>query len=1133
MTSPVSVGQVSVEVIASARALAKSLKKEVESAFKDLDVQKMIRDSIGTQKIRVPVQADVDADAIPETVRRTRVPKVPVQLDPVVALFQAEVRRQTAALARQVAVKVPIEADGGRLRAELGAQLAALQAQAKLKVPTEPGAKAEYEAKLKTQLAEVAARVKQHVKVDVDVDKNAAGGALRAIGGIVSGIAKALPNIGGISSGVASLGGALQSAAGSSAQLGGNLAGAAESATGPIGIVIGLLITAAGAMAALAGAATLAVPAISAVAGAAAAIPAALAGIGAVVGTLGLGFHGISEAFAPKRRGGGGGGGQDPAARARQIAAAERGVDAARRGITSATRGLAAAERGLQSAQRGVADAERNVADAQKRATQAQLAVSKARVEATDDIEDLGRALRGAVIDEAQAALAVTDALRDLEAAKLTGNLPDIERANLAYQEAQLTLENATDAAKDLGAQQADATKKGVEGSDKVVAALDAQAQAQQGVRDAQEGVLDAQNGLLSAQDALASANDGLKSSVDGLKSAQDSLAASQAKTAAGGAAAAAKLIKLAPAAQKFVNAIKALKPAFEGLRLDVQQRLFAGLDKTVTHLGDAWIKPLRKTLGTYADTFNTFFKNLGSSVSTPKFVGDIQAGAEGARKGLEKIGTSVTTSLVPAFGALAKAAGPFLDKLGGEIADVVTEFSNWVLQGEKSKSLTTFFDTASRSVHDIFDTGKLVGKIIGDLFSILTGSQFATGKKTPLESFNDGLKKVDKFLSDPKNAAKIKGFLDDVKDKLAGFGRTVAKIDGWVTQIGKFYDALFPAEAKTRANAFGGQIGSFLVAGLIAGIGAAIRANFLSLAGVAQLVVDTFKDIFGIHSPSTVMADIGVNLIEGLIQGVFSKLGDLGKVAGRIKTTVLGQLKNPESWLRTHGGNTVAGFMTGLSSRLRNLASSADQIHSTVTNRLAGAGSWLHAHGQNSVIGFANGVGSRLGALSSYMGNVRVTVQNALVNAGSWLVSAGRNTVYGLWNGMASLGGWLFNKVVNFVRDRVEAAFTFGLSLGSPSKMTMKMGAFVSQGLAIGMESEAGRVKSAAAAIAAAALPSIDPSFGVDLTAATIQGTLDQSAGISISIDRSTTGDWLADGLRKHIKAKHNGSVEKALSTA
>lgn len=1070
MTSPEPVGSVSVEVVASAKALAKSLKKEVESAFKDLDFSKAIQDSVGRTKIKLPVEPEVDTSGLGEKVRRTRVPKVPVELDPVLAAFQQEIRRQTAALARQVNVNVPVDADTAGLRSELGAALAAVRAQTRIEVPTEPGGKAEYEARLKAQLAEVAARVKQTVHVDVDVDKQGSSG-LTSLGGLIKGFGKGLPNFGGLASNVGQLGGALQKAAGSSIQLGTGLSGAAASAAGPIGIVIGLLVTAAGAMAALGIAATLVVPAITAVAGAAAAIPAAIVGAGAAFGTLALGFRGISEAFKPKT-GGGGGGGSNPAQQARQVAAAERGVESARRGI-------AAASRAVQSAERGLADAEQGVVDAQKRAAQAQLAVNRARVDAKEDIEDLNRSLAGAKLSEEDAALGVTDALRALNEAKLTGNLPDIQRADLAYRQAQQTLAEAADTADDLQKSTDSANKAGVEGSDKVVSALQDQQDAIRGVKDAQNGVLDAQNAVLSA-------NDGLKSSYDGLLSAQDSLAEAQKKAAAGASAAAAKLIPLAPAAQKFVNAIKALKPAFEDLRLDVQQRLFQGLDKTVTNLGRAWIPALKTTLGRYADTFNQFFKNLGTSITTPKFIADIQAGAEGARQGLAKIGDSITTSLAPAFGTLSRAAGPFLAQLGGELATIVTRFSDWVLQGEKSGALSDFFDRASKALHSIFTTGTLVTQIIGDLFSIITGAQAKTGK-TPIDSFNNALRSLDDYLKNPANQQQIRDFIAQAAATLSSLGDKIRKIDNILDKLG-LGDA-DTANAKAKAGSVGSDIGSLLFAGLIAGLGEAVKKSAVFFIDNLLIgpVIGLVKKGFGINSPSTVFAEIGVDLIRGLILGIGSALGALSSRVAGIKTTVV--------------------------------------------NRLSDAGSWLTANGRNAVIGLANGIVSLYGTLATRAAGLRTTVANQLSNAPSLLYNAGRNIVQGLWNGIADLGSWFYGRIRAFINANVPQAVQHFLGIASPSKVMAGLGREIPAGLALGIAGGTDQVAAAAEAMAAAAMPVLgDTTFGTDLSA--VSGSLSKSATLQAQWAQGATGDKVLDAFRDLIKFSYNGDVEAALST-
>jgi hypothetical protein len=1247
VTSPNNVGEVSVEILAEARDLAKSIRKQVEEGFKGLDIGKLIRDSIGNEPIKVPLKPDfdekdlpkslpgkapkvpveldplmaafqaeikrqtaalarevniripvdgdtsglreelgaqlkavsdqlrvkvpaepgdkakfqselqaqlaevsarvkahvgVDADTreLPEKVRQTRVPNVKVQVDPVLAAFQAEVRAQAGALARTVNANVPVGADTNGLRAELGAQLAEIQAQTKIQVPTEPGAKAAYESKLKAELAEVAARVKQtvHVEAKVDVDK--------------SGVGDLLPNLSGMLANVTSLGSGIQGIVGPAASLSGFFGYAAT------------------ALAALAAGAALAVPAITAVAGAAAAIPAALVGAGAIFGTFSLGLKGISDAFKPKAGGGGGAGGS-AVNQAKQIAAASRSVEAARRGIAAANRSLDASERGLAAAERGVVqaqqalvNAEKDVADAQKRAAAAQLAVSKARVDAAEDIDDLNRALRGAKLSEEDAALSVTEALRALNEAKLTGNIPDIQRADLAYREALQTLDEAKDTTDDLQKSTDEANKKGVDGSDKVTGALQDQQDALDGVTKAQQGVVSAQNGILdaadslkSAQDGVLSAQDGIKSAADGLASAQDSLAQAQQKVASGGGAAAAAVTKLAPAAQRFVDAVKGLKPAFEDLRLDVQQRLFEGLDKTVTNLGQAWIPALKTTLGSYADTFNQFFKNLGASITTPTFIADIQAGAEGARQGIKKIGDSVTTSLVPAFGALSRAAGPFLSQLGGEIADVVTQFSNWVLQGEKTGGLKSFFDKAAAAMHEIFTTGKLVGSIIGSLFEIITGASGNGSKKTALDSFNDGLKKVADFLDNPKNQQAISGFFTTVASAVVGtakaIGDLVSKIRGWVDKFTTLKESLFPTGAGDSAN-FGNQLGHTLTEGLataakllllnlpaigrdlIGGLIAGIVAATVNIGGFLAAIfwdgpssiLGLIKVGFGIASPSTKMIEVGRNLVLGLIAGVESLFGSLAGRARSLASTVIGAVGSGATWLVAAGKNAVIGLINGVGSLLGNLRAYAGNLRVTIVNATSSAGSWLTSAGRNAIIGLGNGIISMFGTLRTWAGNAKVYIQNGLSNAGSLLVAAGKNVIIGLINGIGSMLGTLGN----YLGD--VGAFIVAHK-GPPSAdkvMLYGAGRLIMGGLISGISDQkdalAAELSNVSSLVSGTSLGGLGAGFDGAVSASLSAASQQQ---VLVSWKTGTTGDQFLDSLANLIDLRHNGNVQAALS--
>lgn len=1115
MTSPVNVGSVEVEVIANASKLAKSLRQETEKAFRSLDLGKLITASVSKTPIKVPVSLDPQANDLPEKVKKTRIPKVPVEVDPVLQAFQQEVRRQTAALARQV-IKLPVDGDLTKLRAGLATQLAEIKAQSRIEVPTEPGDKATYEARLRAQLAEVARHVKQNVEVDIDVDKG--GSVLGKMGSFFKGLGNALPDLGGFSTKLADVGGAMQKLAGTSAQLGGSLVGAFTTATGPAGIVIGALIAAAGAAAAfgtaIVGGVAFAIPAVTALAGALASIPGLLAGAGAAVGTLALGFKGIGSAFQDKPGGGGGGGVEDPASRARRIAGAERGVEAARRGIGAATRGV-------QTAERAYDDAVRRVAEAQRRAQQAQEAVNRARREAREEIEDLNRELAGARLSEEDAALRVTEALRELNAARESGNLPDIQRADLEYRQAQQSLTEAKDATEDLGQAAEEAHSKGIDGSDKVRDALEDQRDAIQGVADAQRAVVDAQNGILSANDALAA-------SYDGLASAQDSLAEAQKKAAAagGGGGAVADVVKLAPNAQKFVDAIKALKPAFEDLRLDVQQRLFAGLDTVITGLADKWKNPLKRIFGGYADTFNEFFKNLGGSLGTPKFIDDIEKGTEGFRKGLDKILDAVSGPLVEAFGSLAAASAPFTEALGTNIARIVTKFSEWVKAGEQSGALQEFMSNATDALNEIFKIGESVASIIGSIVEIIAGKRIGgKGEKTPLQSFREGLDKVADWLDDPQNQQKIRDFISDVSDavkELIEFGKNVKsvieKIQGVVDKVQSIgrtiKEALGIGDKPTTAGG---------------GVGAAAAAA-VNPEG-SQSLIDKAKES-------------GRNLIQGLFDGMKEKLGEIS-IAGLLwdgPNSLIGKMKaglgiaSPSRLTIEMGEELINGLVSGMGAQLQALVQKAQQLPGRIIAGIGRTGSLLVQRGRDAVTGLMNGIGSLYGSLAAKAGTLKSKITGAVRGAASWLFDTGYNTVIGLWNGISSLGGWLWRKVADFARENVKEAFKDALGIASPSKVAIELGREVPAGFAIGLNKGAPEVQSAVdqlADIASLAADTTFPGLGADLDAA-VSNNLAIAGSHTFVLDFAPgfTGDFLVDGLKRNIKARNNGNVQAALGS-
>lgn len=494
---------------------------------------------------------------------------------------------------------------------------------------------------------------------------------------------------------------------------------------------------------ALGGAAVMAVPSVHLLGGALASLPALAAGGVAAFGALGLGLAGIADHF--EAAAGGAGAMVDKTWQVHQaqraLANAQREVIAAQEAVN---RARAAEVERLQDLNRELREARLSEEEAALNAEEAEQRLADARNAVAIAQEKLARAQRSGDVGEVRRA---TEELLEAQRRQPA----EIRRAELAYERAKLAVEAARDRTEDLTAEQERAARVGVDGSDQVRAALDRQ-------RHAVEALEDAQHAL------------------------------NEARKPAGGGGVGQELMQLAPAAAEFVREIKALKPAWESLRLDVQQRLFSGIGREVRLIAGAWLPTLRARLGGMASMFNGLFKNLSRSMRRPEFVANISTAMESVQRMIDRVGRSVTGPLVDAFGRLARAAAPFIDALGDEIGDLVDDFSAWIQSADKSGGLERFMAQAADFLRSVFNMGRDVASIFGSIMKILFEEKEIS--TTPWVGLQQSLDSVAEWFKDPENQEKVREWIDRIKD----FGKwlfteaipTVAtwveRFNGWMT---------------------------------------------------------------------------------------------------------------------------------------------------------------------------------------------------------------------------------------------------------------------------------------------------------------------------------------------------------------
>ena len=88
-------------------------------------------------------------------------------------------------------------------------------------------------------------------------------------------------------------------------------------------------------------------------------------------------------------------------------------------------------------------------------------------------------------------------------------------------------------------------------------------------------------------------------------------------------------------------------------------------------------------------------------------------------------------------------------------------------------------------------------------------------------------------------------------------------------------------------------EIGENIVRGLIDGIVGAYNWAKEKVLGFVNGFIQGFKDALGIHSPSQVFADIGIMIVQGLINGVNSLFSKVGQMFENIKNNIVSKFND------------------------------------------------------------------------------------------------------------------------------------------------------------------------------------------------------------------------------------------------
>ena len=370
-----------------------------------------------------------------------------------------------------------------------------------------------------------------------------------------------------------------------------------------------------------------------------------------------------------------------------------------------------------------------------------------------------------------------------------------------------------------------------------------------------------------------------------------------------------------------------------------------------------------------------------------------------------------------------------------------------------------------------------------------------------------------------------------------------IALVEGLSSNAGKLVDAAVDLVVNVL-NALEGKVEELVQAGIdlgiaiIEGLADGISDNQQrvedAMEKLGQALIDAFKSLLGIHSPSTVFDQAGKDTIQGLINGIESKVNE---VTTKIKTLASDMIKaikeKINEWL-TAGKEMVSKLVSGISSKASEVKT---KIQEAVTKALSAAktkANEFRTAGAEIISKIVTGISSKASEIAN---RIRKAITTAKTNASSMASSfrsIGSNIISALASGISSMASTVASKARSVVEGAISAAKR-ALKINSPSRVFMEIGDYTVQGFAKGLDDNAHKVDDPAKNMARRAMDSVSNTISAISNA--LNGELDTDLTITPVMDLTnvnngvkTIRDMIAESNQFTIDANTTGSMTSSM---
>lgn len=232
------------------------------------------------------------------------------------------------------------------------------------------------------------------------------------------------------------------------------------------------------------------------------------------------------------------------------------------------------------------------------------------------------------------------------------------------------------------------------------------------------------------------------------------------------------------------------------------------------------------------------------------------------------------------------------------------------------------------------------------------------------------------------------------------------------------------------------------IINGIVSGLAAGASAVWDAACQLGSNILGGIKSFLGINSPSTVMAEQGNYIIQGLLNG-------LETMPDAVSQLFQSTLDSITTWgadmvvrIGEWGANMATAAGTAMSTMVQTVIQWVQQLPEKVWIWLINTVNKLN---QWTIQLVQKGQAAATGLVNAVLDGVR--------NLPSLMSSVGSDIVQGLWNGISAGWSWLTNKVQQLAQSLLQAAKD-ALDIGSPSReFRDEVGRWIMPGIGEGID--------------------------------------------------------------------------------